>query len=480
MSQGPPLPMPASSDSTTSDVDEASGGAAAAPNIDVLTGLANRLVFEDWLAEELDRNRLTGNKCGLFLFSVSNLIKINASYGSQVGDEVLQAMAGALDNAVGDRGYVARYMGSDFIVLWPGVFSNADIERAADELSMVLPETVTFEDFVVSTQIAVGGVLSDSSRGQRQLLSDLELTLIEAKEHKSGVLVRDSSFVGGEDQDVLAIQLQQAFDNDEFQMVFQPVVALSSGRLAGFESYLRWRSPYANMTGSTLIAPGSFIDALRASPIVVPLHAWILRESLQHVASWDKALGGPNLFCATNLDPTFVLDSHFVSAVFRAIDDFGVNPNQVLLDINAGTCGPQLDGLWPALQQAKTAGVGLALEEFGIGFGSPDLLRRCQFDVIKLPRALLSGLGYGPEDRLIVGALITLSHQLGCAVVAEGIESELQAEVLAQLGCDYVQGYLFGKPQTGESVGQNLANIVADVSVARTIADRARSQLSRA
>lgn len=444
-------------------------------HIDALTGLADRWQFEEWLSDYLFYAERTGDRCAVILFSASNLVRINASYGTSIGDEVLQVVASALSAAVGNSGSVARYLGSDFAVMWPGVFSNQDVKAVIDELSMSLPEQVTFESFVVPLDIAVAGLLGDGESGGRELLADLEASLYQARSTDSGVLIRDDSRRVERSLDVLAVRLQRAFDHDEFHMFFQPIVALSSGRLVGFESYLRWLSPDGGAAGSKVIAPGTFIEALRSSPIVVPLHAWILRESISWVARWDAELGNPNLFCSTNLDPTFVLDPNFNHTVNNIVADLGVRPNQVLLDINGGTAGAQLAELWPALQQVKSDGVGVALEDFGVGFGSPDLLRRCQFDVIKLPRALLGGLGFAEEDRIIVESLIRLAHRLGCSVVAEGIETESQAEILVELGCDYVQGYLFGRPTPADVISEDLRSVIAGANLAAEISQRVRS-----
>ena len=235
---------------------------------------------------------------------------------------------------------------------------------------------------------------------------------------------------------------------------------------------LRWLSPDAGPTGAELIAPGSFLDALRASPIVVPLHAWILRECTRQVSTWSRRLAIPSLFGATNLDPSFVRDERFVSVVMTAIKEMNVRPTQMLLDLNGATAGPQISLLWPQLAKLKAEGVGIALEDFGLGFGSPDLLRRCRFDVIRLPRVLVGGLGLAEEDRIIVQGLIRLAHDLGCYVIAEGVETESQARILRECGCDLAQGFLFGKPAPDSEVSRDLEDYanLARVAVAEPTA----------
>ncbi len=445
-------------------------------HIDALTGLPDRWQFETWLSNQLERNRRTGDRCALFLFSVSNLTKINAGYGSAVGDEVLQAVADSLATSVGNRGQIARYLGSEFAVMWPGVFGNDDVRRVADELSTALPEQVSFESFVVPLEVTVAGLLCESESNERVLLVDLEATLVEARAESVDLVIRQESYGRSRLPEVLAVRLQQAFDNEEFQMFFQPIVSLPTGALVGFESFLRWLSPDAGIAGAELIGPGLFLEALRSSPIVVPLHAWILRETIAHVAEWDRKLGQPNLFCAMNLDPSFVLDSRFARSVTSAIVDLGVRPNQILIDVNGGTAGVQLHLMWPALQQVKAEGVGIALEGFGVGFGSPDLLRRCRFDVIRLPRVLVGGLGLAEEDKIIVGSLISLAHQLECAVIAEGVETEYQAEILAELGCDLIQGFLFGRPAPAEEIASDLRGVLERAKLAKAISERVSGQ----
>ncbi len=426
-------------------------------NVDGLTGLPDRWQLEQWLTEALDRNRRTGDRFALYLISVSNLTEINSGYGSAVGDEVLQAIAEALGNTVGPRGSVARYLGSEFAVMWPGVFGAEEARRSATDIISTLPLQVTFENFIVPVKVAVAGMISDHDTNQRRFLVDAESALVEARgQDGRSVVIRDETYGMARKPEVLAVRLQRAFDNDEFQLYFQPIISLNGGTVVGFEAVLRWLSPDAGPQGAELITPGAFLDALRTSPIVVPLHAWILRETMRHVAVWNRRLEIPSLFGATNLDPTFVRDSRFVEVVMSAVHELGVRPSQVLLDVNGDIAGPDINLLWPALQVLKSQGVGVALEDFGIGFGSPDLLRRCRFDVIRLPRVLVGGLGLADEDRVIVGNLIRLAHDLGCAVVAEGIETEEQARMLRDLGCDLGQGFLFGRPAPAPEIDRDL------------------------
>ena len=436
-------------------------------HVDGLTGLPDRWQVETWASELQVRSRRTGDRFGFFLVSVANLSEINSGYGSAVGDEVLQAVAESLESAVGSRGNLARYLGSEFAVIWPGLFGADDANRVAVDLLASLPQQVTFERFIVPVEVAVAGVMSDPELSERLLLVDVEATLAEARlQGPNQVLIRDEAYGMRRKPEVLAVRLQQAFENDEFQLYYQPVVSLTSGSLVGFEAMLRWLAPDAGPTGAELISPGTFLDALRASPIVVPLHAWILRECTRQVSSWSRRLAIPSLFGAINMDPSFIRDERFVSVVTQAISDMNVRPTQVLLDLNGGVAGPQINSLWPQLSRIKAEGVGLALEDFGVGFGSPDLLRRCRFDVIRLPRVMVGGLGLADEDEIIVKGLIRLAHDLGCYVVAEGVETEEQAALLRAAGCDLAQGFLFGRPAPDADVSRDLDQYVARARLA--------------
>lgn len=433
----------------------------APENLDGLTGLPDRWQLESWLTQLLTRSRRTGDRFAVYMFSVKNLMEINAGYGSAVGDEVLQAMSEALVSAVGSRGQVARYLGSEFAVLWPGLFSSEEARRAATEVASLLPQQVTFESFVVPIHMVVAGVLSEADTDERLLLVDAESTLADARDaDNNDVLIRDEAYSISRKPEVLAVRLQRAFDNEEFQLYYQPIVSLTAGTLVGFEAVLRWLSPDAGPGGAELITPGAFLDALRVSPIVVPLHAWVLRETIRQVGDWNRRLKLPSLFGATNLDPTFVRDPRFVDVVMSAIEELDARPGQVLLDVNGHTAGPQMNMLWPPLQILKAAGVGIALEDFGVGYGSPDLLRRCRFDVIRLPRVLVGGLGLADEDRVILQSLVDMAHQMGCAVIAEGVETEDQAAMLRDMKCDLAQGFLFGRPTAGTEIDRDLDEFV--------------------
>ena len=443
-------------------------------NVDGLTGLPDRWQLENWVSSQLQRSRRTGDRFGLFLVSVSNLAEINGGYGSAVGDDVLQAIAEALTAAVGKRGQLARYLGSEYAVVWPGLFGAEEAQRVATDLIASLPQQVTFERFVVPVRSAISGVMSDTDLNERLLLVEAEAALAEARSMDgNNMVLRDDAYGVRRKPEVLAVRLQRAFEHDEFQLYYQPIVSLSSGTVVGFEAMLRWLSADAGPTGAELLAPGMFLDALRASPIVVPLHAWVLQECLTTVRGWSRMMGSPSLFGATNLDPSFIRHERFASVVLKAIDDLGIKPTQVLLDLNGATAGPQIGLLWPRLQQLKAAGVGIALEDFGIGHGSPDLLRRCRFDVIRLPRVLIGGLGLAEEDRIIVTGLIRLAHDLGCYVIAEGIENDTQTRILREAGCDLAQGFVLGRPQASDDITRDLDEVRkrAKNAVARVVED---------
>ncbi len=434
---------------------------------DGLTGLPDRWQLEEWISHQLVRNRRTGDRFGMYLVSVANLAEINAGYGSAVGDEVLQAVAESLTTVVSARGQLARYLGSEFAVVWPGVFGADEMEQAAENIIASLPQQVTFDNFVVPVEVAVSGVVSDPDLSERLLLVDAEAALAEARAKKARrIVVRDETYGARRKPDVLAVRLQRAFDNNEFQLYYQPIVSMTSGTVVGFEAVLRWLSPDAGPNGAELIAPGAFLDALRASPIVVPLHAWVLRQCTRHTSNWSRRLNTPSLFGSTNLDSSFVRDERFLTVVLDAIHEANLRPTQVLLDVNGHTAGPQLNLLWPSLQQLKAEGVGIALEDFGIGYGSPDLLRRCRFDVIRLPRILVKGLGLAEEDRVIVASLIRMAHDLGCYVIAEGVENRAQARMLREAECDLAQGFLFAKPAPDNQVSRDLDLIVNQAKTA--------------
>lgn len=429
-------------------------------HVDGLTGLPDRWQVEVWISEHLSRSQRTGDRFGFFLVSVANLTEINAGYGSAVGDEVLQAVAESLTKAVGSTGLVARYLGSEFAIIRPGLFAIEEMSRIARTTMDTLPRQVSFESFVVPVRIAVAGLISNPDLSDWLLIVDAEQALAEAKSDPARpVVIRGEHQTSRRKPEVLAVRLQRAFDNNEFQLHYQPIVSLASGAVVGFESMLRWLSPDAGPLGAEIVGPSEFMVALRESPITVPLHAWILRECLTQVSGWSHQLQMPSLFAAANMDPTFILDDRFGDVVMSALNDTGVRPQQVLLDINANVAGAHINMLWPQLAKLKAQGVGIALEDYGVGLGSADLLRRCRFDVIRLPRSLVGGLGLADEDRLIVIGIVNLAHSLGYYVVAEGVETADQVRLLRSAKCDLIQGFIIGKPAQDTDITKNLDKI---------------------
>ncbi len=425
--------------------------------LDPLTGLPDRWQFEALIEEELHRTRRNGDRFGVFLIGISNLAQINTAYGSAVGDSVLQRLSDALVRTIGGRGTVARYVGSEIAVCWPGLLTTEEVRKVANEMLAVVPPLMPFDGFSVPITLAIGGVSSSPDATHRDLMLDAESSLAEAR-YSDGdkVAVRLDTLSFRARPEVMAVRLQRAFDNHEFQLHFQPIVSMTSGTIIGFESMLRWLDPDGGPLGAELVRPGAFLDVLRSSPVSVPLHLWILRETAAQISVWSRRLGNPSLLGAINLDVGFVLSPEFRTQVLSVLDQYGLRPTQLLLDLNGRTAGPHIASLWPVLAPLKTEGVGIALEDFGLGFGSADLLRRCRFDVVRLPRVLIGGLGLADEDRILVNGLTRLAHDLGCYVVAEGVETDAQAEVLRSTAVDLAQGYRFGKPASSEALSDQL------------------------
>ncbi len=435
--------------------------------LDALTGLPDRWQLEQWITQQTDRSQRTGDRFGFYLVSVSNLAQINAGYGSAVGDEVLQHVAEALSAGVGGHGHLSRYLGSEFAVVWPGQFSSDETERFANHVLAGLPAQIKFENFVVPIEIAVAGLISNPDLDTKRLLVEAEGALGVAKSsRRNRMMILDETHSMRGKNDILAVRLQRAFENDDFQLHYQPIVSLQAGVIVGFEAVLRWISD-SGPTGMEMLHPGVFLESLRTSPIVVPLHRWILEECMRNVATWSRELQSPHLFGAINLDSSFVQDEQFIPTVLATVEKFSIQPAQLMLDLNGSTIGAQINQMWPSLAAVKAEGVGLAFEDFGVGFGSPDLLRRCHFDVIRLPRTLVTGLGLADEDRIIVTAIIRLAHELGCLVIAEGVETMNQLEILREAKCDLVQGYLFSRPVPAKQVGLSLREFVGAARAVR-------------
>ena len=252
--------------------------------------------------------------------------------------------------------------------------------------------------------------------------------------------------------DVLAGALHEALDRDQFRLVYQPKVALSTNGIVGVEALLRWDHP---VLGPVL--PDEFIPVAEATGLIVPVGAWVLREACRQCASWQRSFEGtPPITVAVNASAE-QFRAGLVGAVREAVDESGLAPTSLYLEVTESTVMHDVGAAIAILSELKALGLTVSIDDFGTGYSSLQYLRRLPLDEVKIDRSFVGGLGRDPEDTAIVAAVISLAHALDRDVVAEGVETLEQLYKLRSLGCELAQGYLFSPPAAPEVVTDLLA-----------------------
>ena len=419
---------------------------------DSLTGLPNRTLFTYRLAYALATGRGAPGSVAVLLLDLDRFKSVNEAMGHEVGDELLVAVATRLvtaavpesPGAVGTPELVSRLGGDEFLALFQGEEAEKDAlafsERVLDALSV--PVVAGGREIFVSASIGVASTVRGGIIEPTPLLSNADAAMYQAKRRggKRVELFGDALRVRVLDRMHTEHALHRALDRRELELLYQPVVNLDSGRPVASEALLRWDHP-----DDGLMDPDRFIPVAEESGLIIPIGAWVLDEACRQLAHWQRHWVGTGAAVEVNLSPRQIDHPEVVAQVERALADSGADPERLTLEITESALMDDARAALRVLHALKDLGVSLAIDDFGTGYSSLAYLQRFPLDVLKIDKRFVAGLADqgGPE---IVGAVVGLAHALGLVVIAEGVETERQAEELSRLDCDFAQGYLFSKP----------------------------------
>jgi diguanylate cyclase (GGDEF)-like protein len=405
---------------------------------DVLTGLLNRSAFEQRL-EEAVAGALAGRPCGMVQIDVDGLRDVNDGHGHDIGDAVLRAVADRLKATVRTGDLVARLGGDEFAILMPG---PVDAETATGLAARVVetlrtPLVVDGEAITFAASAGISLCPVDATEAAA-LMRHAQEGLYQAKRGGGGRFARS----GGEtaalavSSPALGDELRAALRCDELTLVWQPYFEVASGRVLGFEALARWdRRP------GGAIGPGVFVPVAEAAGLSGPFDAWVLTSACHAALQWPGALK-----VAINLSAHWFSDGEAVALVEAALARCGLGPERLVLEMTERTLVTHARTAFVQMTKLRAMGVGIALDDFGVGFSSLATLRDFPFNKVKLDRAFTKDLVIDPRADAVARAVLQLGRGLGMEVCAEGVETEEQLAFLRAERCDAVQGYLLGRP----------------------------------
>jgi diguanylate cyclase (GGDEF)-like protein/PAS domain S-box-containing protein len=420
---------------------------------DSLTGLPNRALLQDRVATALAAARRTSQPVALLVMDLDQFKEINDTLGHPMGDRMLEQVGARLATVLRDCDTVARLGGDEFAVLLTVDAGRTNAERVAIRIRDALAEPFDLVGIAVQTAASVGIVLSPEHGTDAETLTQrADIAMYNAK--RSG---RGYAFYAPEDDRsslrrlALVGELRRALDRDELVLHYQPQIDVNTGDVVGVEALVRWQHP-----DHGLLPPSEFIELAEVSGTIQPLTKWVVRTAVAQAAELAKA--GHHIVMSANVSARNLYDPDLVKGIGDDLATFDLPPEQLMLELTESELVDDPSQVMTVLSLVSGMGVRLAIDDFGTGWSSLANLTRLPMHQIKIDRSFVSQMLHGGDDAVIVRSIVDLGHNLGLAVVAEGVEDELTLSALAALGCDQAQGYLISRPVPAEQLMTWLAH----------------------
>ncbi len=408
---------------------------------DALTQLPNRELFVDRLGVALVQGQRHKRGVALLFIDLDDFKLVNDGLGHTVGDAVLRTLAQRLKNAVREADTVARFGGDEFTVLLPGEAEVENLTRIAGKLHDAIRRPINVEGREFSLTASIGGTaFPRDGRDIETLIRNADVAMYRAKELGRGQTEFYTSVMGARVHDQLEAdaRLRQAVACGALELHYQPVVSLRDGGIDGYEALVRWRDPVRG-----LVPPDEFIPAAEAAMGAIhEVGAWVLRTVCHDLANLPGGSSVPPRV-AVNLSARQFHTGDIVEQVRLALEQGGVAPSRLELEITESVALRGRDSTEKALRGLKALGLRIAIDDFGTGYSSLSYLRRFPIDILKVDRSFVQDAIANPEAAGITRTVIGIGHQLGLRVVAEGVETGEQVRLLRLMGCDAAQGYFF-------------------------------------
>ncbi|HZQ28454.1 MAG TPA: EAL domain-containing protein [Acidimicrobiales bacterium] len=423
---------------------------------DPLTGLPNRTLFLDRLAVALARLERRSGRVAVLFLDLDRFKQVNDSFGHDVGDALLRAVAGRFRGLLRPQDTSARFGGDEFTVLCEDLDGPQEALDIANRIGRGLAQPFTLEEHEMFLTASIGVALADGSDVRPEaLLRDADAAMYRAKQHgKDRAVLFDADMRASAVHRLsLATALHHALERHELRLVYQPVVELASGRVTGTEALVRWQHPERG-----LLLPADWLDLAEDIGLLVSIGAWVLREACATATSWPVGMT-----VSVNLSAQELAQPDLADRVREVLDDTGLAAERLCLELTERAFVTDPIAAVHNVERAGRLGVQAAIDHFGTGAWSLAYLKRLPVAALKVDGSFVAGLGAAAESEgegegdqvTIVQAAISLAHALGLQAVAEGVETAGQLAQLRALGCDAAQGYALGRPGPAECLTRN-------------------------
>jgi diguanylate cyclase (GGDEF)-like protein/PAS domain S-box-containing protein len=435
---------------------------------DHLTALPNRTAIMDRLRRSIERNRYDKNYTFAILYLDLDRFKIiNDSLGHQSGDQLLIEMARRLELVIRPSDMVARLGGDEFVLLLDQLDQSSDAAYVAKRVLSSIATPLMIDDREVFTTASIGIALCDGDCNTAEdLLRDADTAMYRAK--NKGKARYEFFDLTMRENAIRIMQLEsdlhQAIANKEFVLFYQPIVSLDTHKLLGFEALIRW-----DKAGRGIIGPGEFVQFAEDNGLINPIGRWVLHESCRQMQEWQETfLNSTPLSMSVNISGKQFSQPNFPIEVASILEETRLDPTMLKLEITESVIMENADSVAEMLAEIKGLGSKISIDDFGTGYSSFSHLHKFPIDTLKIDRTFVSRLDTSSENTEIVRAILMLAHNLKMDVVAEGVETIEQADLLHEMGCDFAQGYYFGKPMNALDAAKYINKELNLIHVARS------------
>ncbi|RED58006.1 EAL domain-containing protein [Cohnella lupini] len=414
---------------------------------DALTGLPNRLLYKDELNAAMKERDRDGKKLAVMMIDLDRFKIVNDTQGHQTGDMLLQQVAQELNACVKESDIIARLGGDEFIVLLSRIEGVEEVVTVADKMLRMLTKPFLLEGQKFYLSASVGACIYPChGENVDSLIRYADLAMYHTKENGGNRLEIYTPALSSKRVERFNMEsgLRYALERGELALNFQPQVSLSTGKVHGAETLLRWNTP----DGKT-IQPGEFIPLAEETSLIIPIGQWVLEQACLECRRWIRA-GMPSLVISVNISALQFQQENFPELVRKVLRDTGIEPFNLCLEITEHTAVQNMEHSISMLGELVEIGVKIAIDDFGIGQSSLLLLKKLPVHIVKLDPSFILNMIEDSDDDAIAKAIIEMSHSLGLSVTAEGVETEGQLHRLQQLQCDRIQGFFTGRPMTSD------------------------------
>ena len=417
---------------------------------DALTGLPDRALFLGRLQSIVDRMKRHPHQAAAVLFiDIDDFKVVNDCYGHAAGDVLIKEVSDRLRACMRSDSTIARMGGDEFTVLVEDVTDPSDAIRVAERIQSSFERPFLLEGLEIFKSMSIGIALTSPETSAEAVLQNADIAMYRAKSQGKA---RSELFDRTMHEQVMSrllleAQLRYALENEELTLHYQPIVAVDTGAVQGFEALLRWQA-----SGSNSIPPSTFVPVAEQCGLIVPISVWVLKKACLEAASWRQRYpADPPLYVSINISSKHFSHAGFIGHVKDALEESAIDPQCITIELTESLAMNDVAATFQTMSQLRTLGVKLSIDDFGTGYSSLSYLRRFPVDTLKIDQSFVKTMD--AENYAIVKTIIGLARNLELKVVAEGVETPDQHQLLALAGCGSAQGYLFAEPMPAKSVG---------------------------